>query len=116
GGRVPQSCANQQNSFLDISDHLVRLDQNIASVRDMVITAISVNLTMITLEENQTMKSLAAYAALVAVPTLIAGIYGMNFHHMPELEMEFGYPAALSLMVGLDFWLYWRFKKAGWLS
>lgn len=115
GGRVPQVCSNLQDYFRDIGDHLLRLNQTIDAVRDMVITAISVNLSMITLEENQTMKSLAAYAALVAVPTLIAGIYGMNFAHMPELDWRFGYPLSLSLMAGIDFYLYRRFLKSGWL-
>jgi len=115
GGRVPQVCYNLRDYFRDISDHLVRLNQTIDSIRDMVITAISVNLSMITLEESKTMKQLAAYAALVAVPTLIAGVYGMNFQHMPELEWMFGYPVVLSLMAGIDFYLYYRLKKAKWL-
>jgi magnesium transporter len=115
GGRVPQLCANLQDYFRDISDHLVRLNQTIDAVRDMIITAISVNLSMIQLEESKTMKQLAAYAALVAVPTLIAGIYGMNFKHMPEIDWIFGYPTVLALMAGIDFYLFWRLKKAKWI-
>jgi magnesium transporter len=60
-------------------------------------------------------KRLAAYAALVAVPTMIAGVYGMNFKHMPELDWTLGYPFAVAVMVGIDAWLFWRFRKAGWL-
>ena len=115
GGRVPQVCANLQDYFRDISDHLVRLNQTIDSIRDMVITAISVNLSMITLEESKTMKQLAAYAALVAVPTLIAGIYGMNFTHMPEIDWLFGYPAVLAAMAGIDSYLFYKLRKAHWL-
>ena len=115
GGRVPEVCANLQDYFRDISDHLVRLNQTIDSIRDMVITAISVNLSMITLEESKTMKQLAAYAALIAVPTLIAGIYGMNFQHMPELEWLFGYPAVLAAMAGIDAYLFYKLRKARWL-
>lgn len=115
GGRVPQVCGNLQDYFRDISDHLGRLNQTIDAIRDMGITAISVNLAMITLEESRTMKQLAAYAALVAVPTLIAGIYGMNFRHMPEVEWLFGYPVVLALMAGLDAYLYYKLKKAKWL-
>ena len=115
GGRVPQVCSNLQDYFRDVGDHLMRLNQTIDAIRDMVITAISVNLSMITLEESATMKALAAYAALVAVPTLIAGIYGMNFQHMPELHWIFGYPAALALMAGIDMYIFHRLKKAGWL-
>jgi magnesium transporter len=115
GGRVPSVCAGLGDYFRDIYDHLVRLNQTIESVRDMVTTAISVNLSMITLQENETTKRLAAYAALVAVPTMIAGIYGMNFKHMPELDWMIGYPLALGAMVGIDAWLFRRFRRAGWL-
>jgi magnesium transporter len=93
----------------------VRLNTTIDSIRDMVITAISVNLSMITLEESKTMKQLAAYAALVAVPTLIAGIYGMNFEHMPELDWLFGYPAVLTAMFLIDAYIYRKLRKAHWL-
>jgi magnesium transporter len=81
----------------------------------MVVTAISVNLSMITLQEGEVTKRLAAYAALVAVPTMIAGIYGMNFKHMPELDWELGYPLAVGAMAVIDFILFFRFRKAGWL-
>lgn len=115
GGRVPQICSNLQDYFRDIADHLERLNRTIDAIRDMVITAISVNLSMITLEESQTMKVLAAYAALIAVPTLIVGVYGMNFEHMPELHWRFGYPFVLALMTGIDMYLFRRLRKAGWL-
>lgn len=81
----------------------------------MVITAISVNLSMITLQENQTMKQLAAYAALFAAPTLVAGIYGMNFQNMPELKWTYGYPMAVLIMAVVDLYLFRRFRKSGWL-
>ena len=115
GGRVPHICTNLQDYFRDVYDHLIRLNQTIDSIRDMVITAISVNLSMITLQESETMKRLAAYAALVAVPTMVAGIYGMNFEHMPELGWQFGYPLSLGIMAVIDLYLFWRFRKAGWL-
>ena len=115
GGRVPAICAYTQEYFRDVADHLLRLNQSIDSLRDMVITALSVNLSMITIGENETVKRLAAYAALVAVPTMIAGIYGMNFKHMPELDWMWGYPIAIGLMVGIDSYLFWRFRKAKWL-
>ncbi|MDH4192524.1 MAG: magnesium and cobalt transport protein CorA, partial [Betaproteobacteria bacterium] len=85
GGRVPQVCAGLGEYFRDVYDHLVRINSTIDSVRDTVATATSVNLALITVGESEVTKRLAAYAALVAVPTLIAGIYGMNFRHMPEL-------------------------------
>ncbi|MBI4294286.1 MAG: magnesium and cobalt transport protein CorA, partial [Betaproteobacteria bacterium] len=91
GGRVPKVCAETQDYYRDVNDHLVRINQSIDSLRDLTTTAISVNLSLITLQDNETTKRLASYAALVAVPTMIAGIYGMNFRHMPELSWELGY-------------------------
>ncbi len=115
GGRVPQVCAGLGDYFRDVSDHLVRINQSIDAAREMVTTAISVNLSLITLQENEVTKRLAGYAALVAVPTLIAGIYGMNFKAMPELQWEFGYPMAVSAMVAIDGYLFYRLRKARWL-
>jgi magnesium transporter len=115
GGRVPALCEGMREYFRDISDHLQRLNQTADSIRETIATAISVNLSMITLQESDTMKRLAAYAALVAVPTMIAGIYGMNFQHMPELSWRYGYQLALLLMAGLDGYLFYRLRKAKWL-
>jgi magnesium transporter len=115
GGRVPAVCAYTQEYFRDIADHLQRINQSIDSQRDMVITALSVNLSMIAIGENETVKRLAAYAALVAVPTMIAGVYGMNFEHMPELKWAWGYPFSVGLMVAIDAYLFYRFRKAKWL-
>jgi magnesium transporter len=115
GGRVPQLCLDLQDYFRDISDHLVRLNQSIDSLRDMVTTAISVTLSLITLQENETTKRLAAYGALVAVPTMIAGVYGMNFQYMPELQWVHGYPVTLAIMGLLDVYLFYRLRRAKWL-
>jgi magnesium transporter len=115
GGRVPQVCGGLTEYFRDVHDHLVRLNQSIDTARDTVATAIQVNLGMIAIGESEVTKRLAAYAALVAVPTMVAGVYGMNFKHMPELDWQLGYPFAIALMVGIDAWLFQRFRKAGWL-
>jgi magnesium transporter len=115
GGRVPEICAGTQDYFRDVYDHLLRINQSIDSLRDMVTTAISVNLSLITIQENETTKRLAAYAALVAVPTMIAGVYGMNFEHIPELKWVWGYPLSLALMFGIDGYLFYRLRKARWL-
>jgi magnesium transporter len=115
GARVPVLCAGLNVYFRDIYDHLQRLNQTADSLRDTVATAMSVNLSMVTLQESETMKQLAAYAALLAVPTMIAGIYGMNFAYMPELKWHYGYPLSIVVMGLIDVWLYWRFKKANWL-
>ena len=115
GGRVPAVCVGTQEYYRDIYDHLFRINQTIDSLRDMATTAISVNLSLITLQENETTKRLAAYAALVAIPTMVAGIYGMNFRHMPELDWIFGYPLAVGMMAIIDSYLFYRFRKSGWL-
>jgi len=115
GGRVPALCSGLQDYFRDVYDHVLRLNQGIDSLREMVTTALSVNLSLITIQENEVTKRLAAYAALVAVPTMIAGVYGMNFTHMPELGWMFGYPGVVGTMVVIDLYLFFRFRKAKWL-
>ena len=115
GARAPKVCAEMKDYFRDIADHLQRLNQTIESIRDTIATAIAVNLSMISLQENETMKRLAAYGALVAVPTMIAGIYGMNFQHMPELGWKYGYWAVIAVMAAIDVWIFHRLRKAKWL-
>jgi magnesium transporter len=115
GGRVPPICSGLQEYFRDVYDHLLRLKQSIDNLRDMVATAISVNLSLITIQENEVTKRLAAYAALVAVPTMVAGVYGMNFTNMPELRWAYGYPVTLASMVAIDLYLVYRFRKAKWM-
>jgi len=115
GGRVPAICVGLQDYFRDVYDHLVRLNQSIDSQRDMVTTAITVNLSLIALQEGEVTKRLAAYAALVAVPTMIVGVYGMNFDYMPELRSPYGYPVTLGVIAAIDAYLFYRFRKSGWL-
>src|SRR2546421_7157441 len=115
GGRVPQVCSGLGEYFRDIYDHLIRLNQSIDTSRDTVTTAIQVNLALVQISDNEVTKRLAAYGALVAVPTMIVGIYGMNFEHMPELDWIYGYPLVLTLMVAIDGYLFSRFRKARWL-
>ncbi len=115
GARVPMVCGGMSDYFRDVAEHLERLSHTIESIRDTISTAISVNLSMISLQENATMKRLAAYGALVAVPTMIAGIYGMNFEHMPELNWRYGYIVATGAMIAIDAFLFYRLRKAKWL-
>jgi magnesium transporter len=115
GGRVPQICTGMGEYFRDVYDHLHRIHSSIEGIREMLTTAIQVNLGMISLSESEVTKKLAAWAAIIAVPTMIAGVYGMNFEFMPELESPFGYPLALLAMVGIDVYLYFHFKKVKWL-
>jgi magnesium transporter len=115
GGRVPAVTLTTQEYFRDVYDHLYRITQRIDSLRDMLTTAISVNLSLVTVNEGETVKRLASYGALVAVPTMIAGIYGMNFEFMPELHSRWGYPVTLAVMVLTDAYLFYRFRKVGWI-
>ncbi len=93
----------------------MRLNAEMDSMREMLQTAISVTLTLISIAESEITKRLAAWGALITVPTLIAGVYGMNFQQIPELSWTFGYPFALVLMVIIDGVLWIRFRKAGWV-
>jgi magnesium transporter len=115
GGRVPAVCTRSQDYFRDVYDHLVRINASIDTIRDTIATAVQVNLAMVTIEENETTKRLAAWAGLFAVATAFAGIWGMNFRVMPELEWEYGYPVALLFISTVCGFLYWRFRKSGWL-
>ncbi len=115
GGRVPGICINTQEYFRDVYDHLYRLNTSIDSIRDTISTAIQVNLSMVAIEESEVNKRLAAWAAIFAVATAFAGVWGMNFKKMPELEWQYGYPAALFIMLSVCGYLYRRFRKAGWL-
>ena len=115
GGRVPMPCVTTQEYFRDVYDHLLRISTQLDGLRDMVATALQVNISMISLSENAVTKRLAAYGALLAVPTLLVGVWGMNFKHMPELEWTLGYPLSLALMVLIDAWLWRRFRRIGWL-
>lgn len=115
GGRVPALCEHTQEYFRDVSDHLHRVNNSLDSIRDTIATAIQVNLSLVAIDEGDVNKRLAAWAAIFAVATAFAGLWGMNFKHMPELEWRFGYPAALAWMLLVCGYLYRRFKKVGWL-
>ena len=115
GGRVPVLCAGLGEYFRDVYDHLYRVNAAIEQMREMLQTAISVSFTLINLSESETTKRLAAWGALITIPTLIAGIYGMNFQHMPELSWTLGYPFALLLIVLSALVPLGWFKWRGWM-
>lgn len=115
GGRVPRICMNSQEYFRDVYDHLYRINTSIDNIRDTIGTAIQVNLSMVTIEESEVNKRLAAWAAIFAVATAFVGIWGMNFEFMPELKWKYGYPAALGVVALVCGYLYRRFRKSGWL-
>jgi magnesium transporter len=115
GGRVPEVCEGSQVYFRDVVDHLDRINASIDGMRDTIGTAVQVNLSMVTIEESEVTKRLASWASIFAVCTAFAGIWGMNFDVMPELKWRYGYPVALLLMTGTCGYLYYRFRRAGWL-
>ena len=102
--------------FGDVNDHLIRVHEQLESYRDLLTSILEANLAQVTVRQNQDVRTISAIVAIVAVPTMIAGIYGMNFEHMPELSWTFGYPLVLGLMVCICFGLYRWFKKVGWLQ
>ena len=115
GGRVPSLCLGIQDYFRDVIDHLARINASVDAIRDTVGVAIQVNLSLVTIADSEVTKRLAAWAAIFAVCTAFVGVWGMNFEFMPELKWRYGYPAALGLIVAVCGYLYWRFRKAGWV-
>ncbi len=115
GGRVPPIVANTKDYFRDVHDHLYRINATIDSIRDTISTAIQVNLSVVSIDESEVNKRLAAWAAIFAVATAFVGIWGMNFEHMPELEWKYGYPVSIGVIAVVCSYLYYRFKKSGWL-
>jgi len=115
GGRVPSLVVGTQDYFRDVHDHLIRIAGRMDAIRDTIGTAIQVNLSMVSIDESEVNKRLAAWAAIFAVFTAFAGVWGMNFKYMPELEWKWSYPTALAIMVAVGIYMYRKFKKAGWL-
>ena len=99
----------------DVYDHVIRVNESIDSLRELSNGALEAHLALVSVQQNEIMKKLAAGAAIIGVPTAIAGIYGMNFETMPELHWWYGYPWALGLMATSCVVLFWRFRRAGWL-
>ena len=115
GGRVPSMCLDTQDYFRDVHDHLHRISAALDTIRDTIATAIQVNLSMTAIEESEVNKRLAAWAAIFAIVTAFAGVWGMNFKFMPELDWHYGYPAAVAVMCGACGYMYYLFKRSGWL-
>jgi len=101
--------------FRDVYDHVIRINEMVDSLRDLLATAQQVNLSLIAVSQNEAMKKLAGWAAIIAVPTMVAGIYGMNFKFMPELGWVYGYPVVMAVTLGICAGLYLGFKRSGWL-
>lgn len=115
GGRVPEVCVKTQAYFRDVYDHLYRINISIDSIRDTIGTAMQANISLVAIEESHVTKRLAAWAAIFGAATFLVGIWGMNFDFMPELRWKYGYLFALGIVVSVSGFLYYRFKKSGWL-
>jgi magnesium transporter len=101
--------------FRDVHDHVLRVIAQVESCRDLLTSVLAANMTQVTVRQNEDMRRISAWAAILLVPTMIAGIYGMNFKEMPELKWTFGYPLALVLIVVICATLYRFFRRIGWL-
>lgn len=112
GAALPESL---RVYFRDVHDHLLRIQEMIEGLREMTRSALAAHLSLLAVAESDETKRLAAWAAMIAVPTMVAGIYGMNFRFMPELAWRFGYPVVLGSMVLACLILFRKFKKSGWL-
>ncbi len=99
----------------DVRDHALRVTERVEGFRELLNNILDVNLTLVGIRQNDEVKRISAWAAILFAPTLVAGIYGMNFEYMPELGWVFGYPFALTLMVLVSLTLYLIFKRRGWL-
>jgi magnesium transporter len=101
--------------FRDVSDHARRVNEQLHDQRDLLEGVLQANLALVTLQQNEVVRAISAWAAIIAVPTFIASIYGMNFDTMPELHWEFGYPLAVAMMLVAVLLLHRFFKRIGWL-
>lgn len=101
--------------FRDVADHLARANESVEGLDRLLTDILSAHLAQMGVQQNDDMRKISAWAAMAAVPTMVAGVYGMNFDRMWELRQPWGYPAVLVLMASLVFWLYRTFKRRGWL-
>jgi magnesium transporter len=101
--------------FRDVYDHALRINEKVDGLRELLGTALEANLSLTTIAQNEATKRITGWAAIFAIPTMIAGVYGMNFEFMPELRWRYGYPLVLAVTVSLCGFLYYRFKRSGWL-
>jgi magnesium transporter len=99
----------------DVQDHVLLVTERLAGFRELLQNILSVNLTMVSLSQNEQVKKISAWAAILFAPTLVGTVYGMNFDHMPELHWTLGYPFALALMALISVVLYLSFKRHGWM-
>jgi magnesium transporter len=101
--------------FRDVEDHLTRASEQVSNFDELLTTIVQANLAQVTVAQNEDMRKISAWVAILAVPTAVAGVYGMNFGNMPELSLRFGYPVVLAVMALSCTALYRGFKRNGWL-
>ncbi|MGW0294944.1 magnesium/cobalt transporter CorA [Streptomyces tuirus] len=101
--------------FRDVSDHLTRVNESVENLDRLVSDILSAHLAQMSVRQNDDMRKISAWAAMAAIPTMLAGIYGMNFEHMPELRWVWSYPALIALMAVLEIMVFRMFKRRGWL-
>jgi magnesium transporter len=101
--------------FRDVYDPAIRINEQVDTLRELLTSALEAHLSLTAVAQNDAMKKLAGWAAIIGVPTMVAGVYGMNFKVMPELEWRYGYPLVLAGMATICVYLYYRFKRSGWL-
>jgi magnesium transporter len=111
---VPLIEADIRPYFRDVRDHVIRVDERIDDLRELLTSTMETNLLLASVRQNDVMKKLAGWAAILAVPTAVFGLYGMNFQGMPELHSPYGYPAVMAAVGCLCGYLYYRFRRAGW--
>jgi magnesium transporter len=114
-GRFEEIPGALHEYFRDVHDHLRRVEGRILGFRELLDGALQANLTQVSVRQNEDMRKISAWVAILAVPTMVAGIYGMNFEHMPELRWRYGYPAVLLVILVACALLYRGFRRAGWL-
>jgi magnesium transporter len=101
--------------FRDVHDHVLRVSEHLAGLDALLDSALNANVAQVGMRQNEDMRKISAWVAIIATPTLIAGIYGMNFENMPELDWVLGYPLVLAIMVVTCLVLYRNFKRRDWL-
>ena len=114
-GRMEHVAEPVRDYYRDVYDHLVRAREQLDAIRDLLAGSLQANLAQVGVRQNEDMRRISAWVAIIAVPTAIAGIYGMNFDDMPELRWNLGYPAVLLVMATICLSLYRYFKRSGWL-
>ncbi len=107
--------ADTQPYFRDVLDQVVRIQETLGNFRELLTSALDANLALLSVSQNEDVKRLAAWAAILAVPTMVAGLYGMNFRFMPELQWQWGYPLVLAGMAAVCTGLWVGFRRSGWL-